>query len=266
LRTGTTVCSPGRTIEVSIIAGAGLVSGVAQPLYRRPSDGAVFTAGTAGTVYQLQVKNLNPRGRVEVLAAVDGRNTLKDEPGDTHHNRGLVFGAGSTEYFTGWRLSDTETRQFVFAAPGRSVAAQATGSAAGAGVIGFAAFAEADAPPLMYYSLNATTPGPFMGNIGAASGGTLTRGVSYTASAGAAQDVFFSPSAVADAASQLGTGIGERQTDRVRSTSFIRAGGPDIIVIWYDTLAMLDAMGITGGEPAAFPGIDATGYERYAAA
>jgi hypothetical protein len=249
LRTGTTVSSPRGTIEVSIITG-----GQEQPLYRRRADHALFTAGAAGTAYRLQVRNLDPYGRIEVITAVDGRNTLKDEPGDTEQNRGLVFGAGATGHFTGWRLSNDETREFVFGAAHQSVAAQATGSAAGTGVIGFAAYSEQPPRPALY-TLNAAAEMPSF-----ATGGAVTANVAMAAGAPMAHEASFS-----SAPSQLGTGIGKRQADHVRSTSFTRYGTPDIIIIRYDTLAALRAMGITGDEPPAFPGVPA-GYDRYTAA
>jgi hypothetical protein len=225
MRIGTTVRSPQGTIEVSVLA-----DGQALPLYRRPSDGAVFTAGVRGQAYALHVRNLTS-GRAEVINTVDGRHTLKDEPGDAERNRGLVFAAESAGDFTGWRLNDAETRQFVFGAPDRSVAVQATGSAANTGVIGFAAYRE-----YVNYGLH-HAPVAFA-SAAATCGGSQARG--------------------------LGTGMGERQSDHVTSTSFTRVpGAPDILVIGYDTESALEAMGITGpAEPSAFPGAG-TGYERY---
>lgn len=117
---GKTARSPQGTIEVSV-----LIDGLAQPLYRTPA-GALFVAGAAGKTYRLTVRNLIS-SRTEVISTVDGRNTLKDEPGDVRENRGLIFGANSGGGFTGWRISDDETREFVFGEPDRSVAAQSTG-------------------------------------------------------------------------------------------------------------------------------------------
>jgi hypothetical protein len=240
MHTGTTARSPQGTIEVAI-----LIDGKPQPLYRRPGDGALFVAGTEGQPYTLRVRNLQP-SRVEVINTVDGRHTLKDEPGDSRENRGLVFVASSTGDFTGWRISADTTREFVFGAPDHSVAAQATGSQANVGVIGFAAWRE-------------------LAHVWHNYGGlTLRSTEGNTVPCAATMDSF----AVNDMATRsLGTGMGAEQADHVGSTTFTRTSGePDILVVSYDTRAALDAMGITGpGEPSAFPGIG-TGYEKYAAA
>jgi hypothetical protein len=102
---GNTARSLRGTVEVSVLVG-----GVEQSLYRRPWDGKIFVAGTPGQAYTLRVKNLTS-GRIEVINTVDGRHTLDDEPGDAQRNRGLVFSSHSTGAFTGWRISDQQTRE-----------------------------------------------------------------------------------------------------------------------------------------------------------
>lgn len=194
-------------------------------------------AGAKGQVYTLRVKNLSP-SRIEVINTVDGRHTLKDEEGDAMANRGLIFNAGIEGEFTGWRLDNDRTREFVFGSPDRSVAVQATGSDSNVGVIGFAAYRERQRDA--FYAR-------YMGVAGAAAysanaGDSITRG--------------------------LGTGMGETRHDHIGTTTFDRAGGlPDILTIGYDTLPNLTVRGIaTPIEPNAFPGsarTGTTGYERY---
>jgi hypothetical protein len=234
--TGTTARTPGGAIEISVLR-----AGVAQPLHRAPGGG-LFTAGAPGQPYVLRVRNLTP-GRVEVITTVDGRNTLKDEPGDPHACAGMVIYGNDTYMFKGWRVDDQQTRQFVFGDPGSSVAARATGSADNVGVIGFAAWRERWKPTA--YAAYATNA------IG---------GASYSvASAGAPMG---SAAAAGPVTRSLGTGIGERQHDPVGRTDFPRAAGePEILVVGYDTADALAAMGIIG--PQAFPGA-VTGYEKYA--
>lgn len=233
MHAGTAARTPSGTIEVSVRIGA-----TVQPLWKR-ADGMLFVAGSPGQAYTLHVRNLTG-SRAEVINTVDGRHTLRDEPGDTSANRGLVFQANSSGEFTGWRLNDNETRQFVFGAPDRSVAAQATGSTTNVGVIGFAAYRERVS--------DWHAPG--------------YRGAAPVATADAAPGGACLDSSVA--LRSLGTGMGERQEDRVHRTSFTRAlGEPDILVIGYDTEDVLREMGIMGPpEPAAFPGMG-TGYEQY---
>lgn len=248
MHTGTTARSPQGTIEVAV-----LIDGKPQPLYRRPGDGALFVAGTEGQPYALRVRNLQP-SRVEVINSVDGRHTLKDEPGDTRENRGLVFAASSTGEFTGWRINADTTREFVFGAPERSVAAQATGSQANVGVIGFAAWREQSWHTYNSYS-DLVPRGVACGSTGA---------LATSAATAATMDSAIAVNSMATRG--LGTGMGTEQADHVGSTTFTRISGePDILIVSYDTREALDAMGITGpGEPSAFPGIG-TGYEKYAA-
>lgn len=248
MRVGTSVQSPNSTIEVSVLIG-----GIPQELYSKYRDrSTLFVAGAAGQAYTLRVRNLVP-GRVEVINTVDGRNTLKDEAGHANRNRGLVFTGYSTGEFTGWRVSSRETREFIFGSPDRSVAAQATGSAANVGVIGFASYRERES---LHYHVDYMAGGYSGPPMDSAAGGSSVA----CASAGpGAQGVMRG----------LGTGIGKWQEDRVGSTSFTRAmTEAEILIIGYDTFEALTSMGITDPEePAAFPASHrGTGYEWYAAA
>ena len=169
--------------------------------------------------------------RIEVINTVDGRNTLREEPGDAHQNRGLVFSSRSEGNFSGWRLNNDETAEFVLGSPDHSVAAQATGSTNNVGVIGFAAYAERRS---LFEDFE----------LGATRGGGTYKGVTRGGS--------------------LGTGIGDVQSDHVGTTSFMRDGDkPDILVIGYDLREVLVAAGIiTPPEPNPFPGTE-TGYRKY---
>lgn len=222
-------------IEVSV-----RVNGKDQPIYRAADD-KLYVAGTPGQVYTLHVRNLLI-DRIEVINTVDGRNTLKDETGDCYKNRGLIFAGGSEGDFSGWRVNNNETRQFVFGSPDRSVAQQATGSSENVGVIGFAAWRQYK--PQWTYTYNAGVP--FVG-------------------AGMQSAAVASASAGEPTPRTLGTGIGATQEDRVGTTTFNReSGSPDIIVIHYDTLEALQAQGgiVTPRPPSAFPGSN-VGYENY---
>lgn len=241
VRIGTTVASRHKTFEVSV-----LMAGVPQILFQRPSDQAIFVAGVPGRAYTLRIRNLS-WGRIEVVNTVDGRNTLKDEPGDARNNRGLVFYGGQTGEFTGWRTNDNETREFIFGNPEHSVAAQATGSAANVGIIGFAAYTEKVPPPVYEAPVYRSYPGGQSFNY-------MGGGPVATASAGGPEPM----------TRGLGTGIGETRNDAIGRTDFIRIGAPEILTVGYDTEQALAIMGvgIAYSEPDAFPGMG-TGYEHY---
>ncbi len=66
------------------------------------------------------------------------------------------------------------------------------------------------------------------------------------------------------ASASLGMHAGEVRHDPVGRTAFERDGSPDVLEIGYDTIAALNAMGITRSRPRAFPG-RATGYGAYLA-
>ena len=241
MKIGTTVKSPNGTFEVSVLSG-----GTPQELYRRPGDNKIFTVGVHGRTYTLRVHNLT-NGKIEVINTVDGRHTLEDEPGDTSACKGLIFPAHYTGEFTGWRLNDDETRAFKFGSASSSVAAQATGSTSNTGVIGFAVYREQTS----YYT---NTYSSYPGGQAVASA---------SAGAAAADSATFDDSILRE--HSLGTGMGEKISDHVGRTTFTRAyGGPDILVIGYETEDVLLAQGILGpAEPNAFPGAG-TGYEKYA--
>lgn len=231
---GKTVRSSRDTIEVAVLIG-----GVEQALYRRLVDGRVFVVGTPGQSYTLRVRNLT-KGRIEVINTVDGRHTLDDEPGDAHANRGLVFRANSAGEFSGWRISDQQTREFVFGSPEHSIAARATGSTSNVGIIGFAVHVEQRS-----FDYGSTFRGGGLESFGGTpKGGPVTRGATRGGS--------------------LGTGMGAIQEDSVGRTSFTRSHiDPDVLVIGYETEDVLREQGIfASAGPNAFPGVT-TGYEKY---
>lgn len=239
MHAGKTTRSPGGTFEVSVLIG-----GQPQELHGR-GDGQLFVAGAAGESFTLQVRNLG-LGRAEFITSVDGRNTLKDEVADRHANTGLVIPGYATSQFTGWRISDDATREFVFTFPEKSVAAKATGSAANTGVIGFAAYQEKRRERPQYPTASGVSYRSM--NVAVASAALPTMD-SYVG--GASQ-------------SSLGTGIGDRVEDHVGRTTFTRQPGePDVLVIRYDTREALEAAGVIQmDEPSAFPGAE-TGYAQY---
>ncbi len=217
-----------------------LTGGAAQPVHRRPWDAALFVAGTPGQAYTLRVAN-RTNGRIEVITTVDGRNTLKDEPGHHRASAGFVIPARGFYEFPGFRLDGDSVREFVFGTPGhldRTIAGQA-GDTANVGVFGFAAYRE-QWPSWTY--------------AGAAGGAPVAAVASASCSVTADS---------ATVARSIGTEMGALREDRVHRASFTRDGEPDILVIGYDTEDALRVMGVIGPpEPNPFPGVG-TGYEKY---
>jgi hypothetical protein len=218
--TGTQCTTPDRTLSAEI-----LVDDVPQPLYRR-MDGALFVEALVGTPYVVRVTNATG-GRVETILAIDGRNTQKDEPADLDRSHGLVM--RESYDFRGWRDNNTSVNAFVFTAPKRSIAAQATDSTNNVGVIGIAVYRE---QPRMAFR------GGFEENFGPTRGGPI----SYGATRGGS----------------VGTGMGHQIADHVGTTTFNRDGSPTVLVIRYDTREVLERLGLlVPAEPEAFPGVAA---------
>jgi hypothetical protein len=219
----------GKLIAVSVF-----VADRRQSVYRRRNDGQPFVAGTWGASYMLEVRNLSSN-RIEVLSSVDGRNTLRDEVADSYQNRGMIIAGYGMWTITGWRLDDERTAEFVFTEPGTSVTQMATGSAANAGVFGFAVYTERrvyEQP--VYRSANYSTDELLM-----------PQGLSLSA--------------------DMGTGIGDVRHDSVGHTTFMRAQASpsEIITIQYRSREWLEQAGIIApDEPSAFPG-NTTGYQQY---
>ncbi|HKX73537.1 MAG TPA: hypothetical protein VJM32_05960 [Candidatus Saccharimonadales bacterium] len=246
---GSSFTDPTAKIRISVLIG-----GVPQPLYRR-LDGKVFVAGAPGQVYALRAENLTDR-QIEVVAAVDQRNVLKDEPINLKTAGGMLIRGRSSYTWQGWRLDDANVGQFVFGTPEVSVAAQATSSVSGTGIIGFAVYTE---EAYDSYSPYATRSG----------------GVPKGVARGGLEDVMRGPATMGGHASRggfdveersLGTGIGATVSDGVRHVHFNRApGDPTIVGLGYHTYEVLDAMGlIRAGEPEPFPAPStATGYGAY---
>ena len=252
---GTTARSPRSMIEVAV-----LVRGIPQPLYEG-HGGKLYVAGTPGEQYELQVRNLTSR-RAEVLCSVDARNLNKDEPADRHQNQGTVFSGHASGTLKGFRLSDAESLELRFGAPGRSVAAAATGSTRNVGVIGFAVYGERNG---YYGTQHLGGYDDFGVNY---RGGGMMKGVTFgsNADSDAVAEAAEAPVAMASAGvGGLGTEAGARQRDVVWRTQFEReAGEPDVLAIFYDSQAVLDSLGVTDPpDPDPFPGIG-TGYEKYA--
>jgi len=236
------------TIRTSLVEVSVIVDGRDLPIYTK--DARFFVAGEAGKPYRIFVRNLH-HARIEILESVDGRNVLKDEAAD-YANGGMVIRAHSEWDNHGWRINDSETRDFVFGSPSESIAVASGGDPSNIGVIGVAVFKEKSYRPTWS---NWTYPDPvFRKGLNEQSFRSL-----YSANNTPTQD-----SAELDFA-DLGTGMGAAREDRIGHTTFERESrSPEYTLeIQYRSYAWLKDNGIIGySYPSAFAN-DQTGYGKY---
>lgn len=253
---GTFASSPGGTFQAQVLADQKPLA-----LWRR-WDGRRFVAGVPGQEYRLRVVNCSHR-RISVVAAIDHQSVLERKTADPQAGTGMIIAAHSAVIFDGWRIDDSTTQPFVFAAPEQSVAKQVAGPQAQTGVIGFAAFRERAA----YVAQKAAAhfdPDPFPLYRSGATMDMATYSTNTSASRSAASKSYLRAEPAATSASfDLGTGIGEEQQHSpVTRARFDREDGePDILGIWYATEDALREMGLmrpADPEPFAKP---TTGYE-----
>ena len=224
--------------QIGVYKVAVVVDGVRQRIYRQGER--YFVAGEPGKAYAIEVINPGNR-RIEVLESVDGRDVLKDQAASLS-NSGMVIGAWATWRNVGWRLNDNEVREFKFGSPEGSVAVQATGSAAGVGVIGVAVYTEKRQEPKYWVTYSGS-------NL------AMSRGFPTLDSVGEVKSLA--------RGADLGTGMGATVQDHVGHTTFERASGVSTVEIQYRTLGWLRDHGILSEEyPSAWPS-GSTGYERY---
>lgn len=230
------------TIEVRII-----VDGRALPVYQK--DGRFFIAGEAGKPYSIFVRNVRGE-RIEILESVDGRNVLQDEAASLS-NHGMIVAPYRPWDNHGWRINDRETRDFVFSDPSAAIAAQATGSTQGVGVIGVAVFTEKRYQPLTRYDMPTLDSADWSVKSLASSSSRYAESQSLVSA-------------------DLGTGMGASREDVIGHTTFGRVSSIPayMIEIQYRSHAWLVEQGIINTSsypsafPTAFPGDD-TGYGKY---
>ncbi|HMP11978.1 hypothetical protein [Hydrogenophaga sp.] len=209
----------------------------ALPLYHH--RGELWLPGEPGHRYALELVNLSGERLLNVVS-VDGVNVITGESAAVHQS-GYVLAPGQRYDVSGWRKSHREVAVFRFTSLPNSYAAR-TGRPEDVGVIGVAVFREKlrqPAPPPPWYP---------HGDLPPAHGRSAPEVQGKSAPWGAAPP--------------LGTGHGERERDRVGSTSFERASRrPDeMLLIRYDSHANLVARGIVPTRhrrpprPHPFPG------------
>ncbi|TNF60061.1 MAG: hypothetical protein EP306_09575 [Burkholderiales bacterium] len=207
------------------------------PLYQHRGD--LWLPGEPGHRYTLELVNLSGERLLHVVS-VDGINVITGETA-AHHQSGYVLDPGQRYEVNGWRKSRRDVAVFRFTGLPHSYAAR-TGRPQDVGVIGVAVFRERvrrPAPQPPWYP---------HGDLPPAHGRTAPQAQGK--------------SAPWEGAPALGTGHGERESDRVGSTRFVRRREhPDeLVLIRYDSHANLVARGIVPARhwrhrrPQPFPG------------
>ena len=115
-----------------------------RPITEYYHNGQMFVEGRDGSNFEIEFKNLTA-GRVEAVLAVDGLSVIDGKDAGPA-SPGYVVEANGTLRIPGWKLTDEQVAQFVFAGKKNSYASQSTGSARNAGVLGAMVFAEKPRP------------------------------------------------------------------------------------------------------------------------
>ncbi len=191
------------------------------PLY--PHRGEMWLPGEPGARYALELFNQSGE-RLLAVVSVDGVNVITGETAAVHQS-GYALAPEQRYEVTGWRKSQREVAVFRFTDLPRSYAAR-TGRPDDVGVIGVAVFREKAARPAP------RPPWSHYGDVPQAQG--------RSAPEAQGKSVPWGPGP------QLGTGHGERERDRVRSTEFVRRSlrPEELVLIRYDSHANLVARGI----------------------
>lgn len=222
-------------LRSSTIAVQILINGQPMPFYRRQHDSMPFVEAQLGQTYVIRITPIKYE-RLEVVSSVDGRNTLKNEPAHPVRNRGMVVKSTFWD-IKGFRISDTETAQFIFNDPMAAVSTVVTGSVGNTGVIGLAVYREYQRP--VYRDLPQGLESMAM------------RGDGVKGLTGAER-------------SDAGTASGATLYDPVGHTSFTRDSDHpvDFLAIHYRTRGWLEQNGIiVSDDPNPWPGLSDTGYQ-----
>ena len=221
-------------------------SGETLPVYW--SGGQRWVAGVPGHAYAVRLQN-RTNGRILAVLSVDGVNAVTGESAGWEQ-RGYVLSAWQSAEILGWRKSQSNVADFVFASLEDSYAAR-TGRPDNVGVIGVALFREAAkaAPPI------SVQPRAGLGSADAAKAapGALAQAPS------AASQTAPTPgeSGALRKSAPLGTAHGPNEESFASTTTFDRAQPrPDLLIsIRYDRRERLVAMGIIPQErqPSPFP-------------
>lgn len=225
-----------------------LVSG--HPVREFGHQGRTFVEGRKGSSFTIRFRN-NTSSRVLAVPSVDGHSVIDGDPA-TPKSRGYIVEAYSTLEVRGWRMSLTQSADFVFSERSKSYAAQ-TGGDANVGLIAIKVFGQEPSYGGLIFaqsigSLTGGTGSPPPGVLGSLTGDPLPSDAVYTCSMG---DALSSDVASAAPAFNLGVGWGKEKEDVTSEAYFSRGAELATLEIYYDDAAGLSAYGVQlSKEPA----------------
>jgi hypothetical protein len=250
-------CAPplhaGSLVDVQIVDRDG---GGDLTLYR--ARGKQYVAGVPGHRYSVRLTNHSSQ-RVMTVLSVDGVNAITGQTASPAQSGYVLAPYESTE-ISGWRKDMSSVAAFEFTALSDSYAAR-TGRPDNVGVIGVAVYRERVSPPVWRRAPDiASSESKAEPRQDAAAAPPAAAAPGRAAETARAKSGVLADSEGLRKEDSLGTGHGERESSSATYTSFERDSTQpyEIVSIWYDSLANLQARGVVPrprpAEPQAFPG------------
>jgi hypothetical protein len=224
-----------------------LLDEAGRPLPTFDHRGRTFVLGTLGQRYAIRFRNGSGR-RVEVVAAVDGRDVVDGQPA-AFDRRGYVVEPWGELTIDGYRLSEAAVAAFRFSSVPRSYAAR-KGDARDVGVIGLAVFAERRPPEPRPLAVPPPWRGPASEAPAGSSGAPAARDAAPAQPEAEGGAVASAPPSRAESRAAprpgLGTEFGEERASPVTQVGFERASSrPGVVLtLRYDDRAGLLAQGV----------------------
>ncbi|MHB8416496.1 MAG: hypothetical protein ACYDCL_00360 [Myxococcales bacterium] len=210
--------------------------------------GHTYVMGTAGQRYALRLRNRTD-GRVEMVAAVDGRDVVDGRP-STLRQRGYVLGPHSEVRIEGFRLGEDQVAAFRFGSVSDSYAVRMGGAADDVGQIAVAVFQEQELPAAVAEMAPASSVAAQPVRTAAVGPPPMPSpaadGSGRTGQAPASERARPRAHALRAAPRQLGTTFGEERRSHVDEEGFRRSGHrpTTYLSLRYESRESLEALGI----------------------
>ncbi len=220
--------------------------------------GRTYVEGRKGSKYKIKIKN-NRYGRIKVITSVDGLDVLTGKRA-TPNSGGYVIDPVGTLVIDGWRISDSQVREFFFTKQNNSYNAKTGNDTNNLGVIGVMAYAEYF-PPVTYNAMligynnfdsgrKYFTGTPYAGGMAVGSLMNMTTDSAPLKSTTSS----LAPKAETARSATVGTGMGEKKESHVTTINATWNSTPmSVIEIYYKSRKELEAMGIVVAQPTQRP-------------